>query len=407
MKNDYKPSQKILERYARVLVNFALNRGKGIKPGDVVYLIASEYSKPLYFELRKAIIKSGGHIISDYRPDVDDNFNFEKEFLTLANDQQLTFFPDKYFRGLIDQVDHLLYIITETDKHALKDVDPKRIMQRGLAMKPYLEMRNQKENQGKFTWTVGMYATPAMAKEAGLTLKEYWQQIIKACFLDHKEPIKTWQGVFIQIQNYMDKLDAMKIDKVHVEGPDADLWVKIGEKRKWQGGRGANIPSFEIFTSPDWRGTNGWIKFNQPLYRYGNLIKGIQLEFKNGRVVKAKAKQNEKVLKHMIATENADKVGEFSMTDSRFSHITKFMAETLYDENMGGPHGNTHIALGSSYHDCYDGNIAKMKKKDWQKLGFNDSTVHTDIISTTPRIITAFKTNGESKVIYKSGQFTI
>src|SRR6185436_12865911 len=134
-----------------------------------------------------------------------------------------------------------------------------------------------------------------------------------------------------------------------------DLWVKLGEKRAWMGGSGRNVPSFELFTSPDWRGTEGWIKFNQPLYRYGNLITGIELEFKNGRVVKAKAKKNEQILKQMIATANADKVGEFSMTDKRFSHITKFMGETLYDENVGGPHGNTHVALGNVYHDCYAG----------------------------------------------------
>jgi aminopeptidase len=72
--------------------------------------------------------------------------------------------------------------------------------------------------------------------------------------------------------------------------------VKIGEKRQWVGGTGRNIPSFEIFTSPDWRGTDGWIRFNQPLYAYGTLIEGVELEFKKGIIVKAMAKKNEKVL---------------------------------------------------------------------------------------------------------------
>jgi len=85
----------------------------------------------------------------------------------------------------------------------------------------------------------------------------------------------------------------------------------------------------------------GWIYFNQPLYRYGNVVKGVRLEFQEGRVVDASAEQNEDVIREMIATENADKVGEFSLTDSRFSRITRFMAETLYDENVGGPFGNT------------------------------------------------------------------
>src|SRR6185503_11404504 len=105
-------------------------------------------------------------------------------------------------------------------------------------------------------------------------------------------------------------------------------------------------------------------------------------------------KQNEKVLKQMIATPNADKVGEYSLTDRRFSRITKFMAETLFDENMGGKYGNTHLALGKAYHDCYEGDPSKVSKKEWEKLGYNDSSVHTDIISTAPRIVTAYLPGG-------------
>jgi len=87
------------------------------------------------------------------------------------------------------------------------------------------------------------------------------------------------------IYGFEKKLNKLPIDKLHIKGGDVDLWITLGEKRRWLGGRGANIPSFELFTSPDCRYTEGWIKFNQPLYRYGNLIEGIALEFKKGRVV--------------------------------------------------------------------------------------------------------------------------
>jgi aminopeptidase len=237
--------------------------------------------------------------------------------------------------------------------------------------------------------------------------KEYWNQIIKACYLNEKDPVKKWRQVIKQIRSYQNKLNALKIEKLHIKGSDADLHIQLGEKRAWVGGTGRNVPSFEIFTSPNWRGTNGWIKFNQPLYRYGNLVKGIELWFENGIVVKSKATQNEKVLKEMIATEGADKVGEFSLTDSRFSQITKFMGETLFDENVGGKYGNTHIALGAAYHDCYDGDPSKVSKKEWERLGYNDSSVHTDIVSTANRTVTATLPNGKEKVIYKDGKFTI
>ena len=109
----------------------------------------------------------------------------------------------------------------------------------------------------------------------------------------------------------------------------------------------------------------------------------------------------------MVATENADKVGEFSLTDRRFSRITKFMAETLYDENVGGPFGNTHIALGKSYHDCYDGDPAGGRAAEWERLGFNESSVHTDIVSTTDRTVTATMRDGSERVIYAGGEFQL
>lgn len=398
-------TKKILENYANVLVNFALGGGKGIKKGDVVHLIAEECTKPLYLELRKAIWKAGGHVISDYRPSCDPEYNVEQDFFLHTENHQIEFFPNHYLQGVIKQIDHSLFVIGTNDVRALQNIDPKKLMARNKIFKPYMEWRNKKENAGKFTWTLALYGTEAMAKEANLTLEEYWEQITRACFLNEKDPIKKWQEVYKNLEGYRTRLNKMPIEKMHVKGPDVDLWIKLGDKRAWMGGSGRNIPSFELFTSPDWRGTEGFIKFNQPLYYYDNLIEGIELTFKNGKVVKSKATKNEKLLKQMIATENADKVGEFSLTDKRFSHITKFMADTLYDENIGGPNGNTHIALGNSYHDCFAGNPAKVSKKTWAKLGYNNSSVHTDIISTSPRTVTAYMKDGSTKVIYEYGEY--
>ena len=109
----------------------------------------------------------------------------------------------------------------------------------------------------------------------------------------------------------------------------------------------------------------------------------------------------------MLKSKNADKLGEFSLTDKRISRITHFMAETLYDENMGGPYGNTHVAIGMAYKDCYRGNPSKPTQKEWQEMGFNDSPEHTDIVSTTDRTVTATMVDGTKKVIYKDGMFVV
>jgi aminopeptidase len=109
----------------------------------------------------------------------------------------------------------------------------------------------------------------------------------------------------------------------------------------------------------------------------------------------------------MLATENANRVGEFSLTDARLSRISHFMAETLFDENMGGPYGNTHVAVGKSITQCYDGDPAALSPQDWERLGFNESVVHTDIVSTTDREVTAVMGDGSERTIYAGGQFQL
>jgi aminopeptidase len=104
-----------------------------------------------------------------------------------------------------------------------------------------------------------------MAKEAGLSEKEYWDQIIKACYLDEKDPVAKNRSVMNEVDRVAVTLTKLNIANLHVTGKDVDLHITIGQDRRWLGGTGRNIPSFEVFTSPDWRGTEGWIRFNQPL----------------------------------------------------------------------------------------------------------------------------------------------
>jgi len=203
------------------------------------------------------------------------------------------------------------------------------------------------------------------------------------------------------------KISNLPIDKIHVFWDDADLWITLWEKRKWLAGSGRNIPSFEIFTSPDWRGTNGWIRFNQPLYRYGNLIEWIELEFKDWVVIRSSATKWEELLKEMLSAPNADKVWEFSLTDRRFSRITKFMWETLYDENVWWEFGNTHVAVWMSFQETFTWDIPSQTVEDWTRMWFNDSSIHTDIMSTINRTVIVTLNNWEELLIYKDWEFKI
>jgi len=398
----------LITKYAQVMVKYALNNGQGINRGDTVFLIGQECTKDLFLAIAKEIYAAGGNVITNYLPNNTRENSLPRFLLQNGTDEQIGFFAKPYWQGIVDAADHLLFIISEPDIHYLEGLPSSKISMMNSARAPYMAMREKKEQAGKLSWSLCLYGTESMAKEAGLSLEEYWEQIIEACYLREDDPVSKWTSVQKEIEEIKDKLDALEIEKLHIKGNDVDLHIQIGPNRKWLSGGGKNIPSFEIFTSPDWRGTNGSIRFNQPLYYSGKRISGVSLQFENGVVVASSATENEDALKEMIAQENADKVGEFSLTDKRHSKITQFMATTLYDENRGGEFGNTHIALGNAYKDTFTGDMATVTEEQWAEMGYNSCPkVHTDIISTTDRTVTATLRDGTEKVIYKDGMFTI
>jgi aminopeptidase len=401
----YQPPQEIIRKYADVLVNFALNGGEGVRAGEVVLCIVNLEALPMYEALLEAILKASAHPLMMLAP-----YQFDRTLFELASPEQLTFFAAKYWRGVIDEADHYISILPrDAGPHALEGIAAEKIQAYAVAQSLRRQWMTVKEMDGAFTWTLGLWGTADYAAEAGMSLEEYWEQIIRACYLDQPDPVAAWRASFAENTRVRAVLNAMPIDRLHVTGPDVDLWVTLGRRRRWVGGSGRNIPSFEIFVSPDWRGTEGYISFNQPLYYHGTRIDGIRLEFRAGVVVKANAQTNEAALHAMLAVSNADKLGEFSLTDGRYSHITRPMAITLFDENMGGPNGNMHVAVGMSYADALDGDPKTLTPGDWAELGFNDLScaVHTDIITTSPRTVTATLTSGEPVVIYQDGQFAI
>lgn len=403
-----KLDESLLKKYAQVMVRYALNNGKGINKGDTVFLVGQECTKDLFMAITKEIYAAGGNLISNYLPNNTRDHSLARLLLQNGSDEQIGFFAKPYWQGIVDATDHILFIISEPDVHYLEDIPSSKITRMNSARAPYMKMREVKEQEGKLSWSLCLYGTQSMADEARLTLEDYWEQIIEACYLSENDPVQKWKNVQKEIEEIKDKLDALQIEKLYIKGDDVDLHIQIGKHRKWLGGGGKNIPSFEIFTSPDWRGTNGTISFNQPLYYSGKRISGVSLGFENGVVVASSARENEDALKEMIAQENADKVGEFSLTDKRHSRITKFMATTLFDENMGGEFGNTHIALGNAYKDTFTGDMKTVTEEQWAEMGYNSCPkVHTDIISTSDRTVIATLRNGIEKIIYRDGQFVL
>lgn len=391
----YVPEPELLQKYADILINFALNSGDGVRAGESVLIVVPESARQMYVPLRTSVLLAGAYPLLHFRPD-----NVEPGlFYGQATDAQLEWAPLEYWHGITKQFDHSVMLISHADKYELKDVDPGKLMRSQASRKPYQDMLQEKEARGKYTWTLALYPTEAMADDVGMTLEEYWQEVIRACYVDQPDPIGSWRTLSSELEGIRMALNKLSIESLHVTGPDADLRIKIGTNRQWLGGSGRNIPSFELFTSPDCRGAEGWIRFNQPLYRYGNKMDGIRLEFAAGKVVSATASQGQELLREMIATPGANRIGEFSLTDKRHSRIAKRMGETLFDENIGGQYGNTHIALGNAYPEGVVGSL--------EDVGLNSSSIHTDIISTAPRTVVATLSDGSLQTVYSDGMFAV
>lgn len=399
----YIPSLEILEKYADVMVNFALRWWDWINPWDVVFVQIPECAKPFYIPLQTAILKSGWHPIMQYIPDW-----VTRNFYEFASEDQLAFVADEFAKWRIESMTHYLRVIADADLHELDGIEPSKMMTRIKANRKYHSLRDKKEREWKLSRTACMYGTQAMADEAWLEIKEYREQIIDACFLNEKNPVKKWKEIYKEMYRVRDKLNELKLEYVHVIWPDEDLKVKIGSDRLRATWWGCNIPSYEIFTSPDCRDVNGRIKCNQPLYRYWSLVEWIRLEFKDWKVIKAHADKNDDILQEMIKIEWMDHLWEFSLTDARISRITRFMAETLFDENVWWEYGNTHVALWTWFDECYAWDQTKLKNPKFKKLiWLNFSAEHVDVISTAKRKAIWILPNWDEILIYDEGKFTI
>lgn len=409
MQQSYTPNVKILSAYAELIVKFGLQRPDGslLPKGSLVQFKVPEVAKPLYFHLQRAILKAGHHPLGEFTPSSDDSFSIKKDFYTHASKQQREYLPLRFHKALIEEIDAVIHIVAETDIHELDDIRSAYVMERNRALAPIKKQKFKKIDKGELSWTIALYGTDHMAKVADMSPKAFWKQIIEACYLDTRNPVAEWRKISNTVTKTAMTLSDMKIDALHWQGDDMDITVGIGEDRVWRAGGGNNIPSYEVFTSPHMMRADGWIRFNQPHFRYGKRIEGIELTFKKGKIIKASATKNQELLRGMVKTEGGDRLGEVSLTDKRISRIKKATGEIMYDENMGGTFGNTHMAIGSSFHDCYAGKGSNFSDTQWSKRGFNDSVVHSDFISTTDRTVTATLGDGSQTVIYMKGQFTV
>lgn len=394
---------KQLERYADVLW-WGLTTAKKapFKKNDVILIRYHRPAAQLAEILYAALLARGLNPVQRMSPTA----TMERAFYLHASNRQLVFLPPGE-KELMSGLNGSIHLYAPESITHLSDIDPKKIGKTTVAQQDLRDILNRREAGGGFSWTLCVFPTTELAGQAGISLEEYTRQVCRACFLNKTDPVSEWQHIYEAAQSIKKWLNHMRVKFLHIESDNIDLEVTPGEERQWIGISGRNIPSFEIFISPDWRGIRGNYHADQPSYRSGNRVEGVRLKFENGRAVKIAADRGENFVKQQLRMDKgADKVGEFSLTDKRFSKINQFMANTLFDENFGGRYGNCHIALGSSYSNTYTGDGKKLNQALKQKLGFNESALHWDLVNTEKKRVTAHLKSGETVTIYENGRFT-
>ncbi|HNS55847.1 MAG TPA: aminopeptidase [Smithellaceae bacterium] len=393
-----------LEKYADVLLwGLKTARKVAMKKNEIVLiqydLAALKLAEILYARLLDLGMRPVQRMIS--------TCNMELSFYQKANPGQLTFIAPGD-EELYKSINGRIYLHAPQSLTHLKDIDPAWIGKAIVSRKPLKDILDKREELRRYAWTLCIVPTEELARQAKMSLKQYSTQVIKGCYLDCDDPVAQWLQIHKEVTAIKKRLSSLKVKYFHMESANLDLRITPGDERKWVGVSGHNIPSFEIFVSPDWRGTEGIYYANLPSFRSGNYIEDVRITFAKGKAVKIEAKVGEDFVKKQLAMDaGARQVGEFSLTDKRFSRIDRFMAETLFDENFGGKNGNCHIALGSSYSDTYSGDPAKLTPALKKKLGFNDSALHWDLVNTEQKTVTAHLTDGRKTIIYDRGVFKI
>ena len=280
--------------------------------------------------------------------------------------------------------------------------------------KLYREM--QSNNQ--VDWCIASVATESWGKllfpNDNNPKEKLLETIFDICLVNEDDPIAAWDKKMKQNKEECNKLNDLNIKSLHYENSlGTDLTIELSNHAIWCGGSSyingrtpiVNMPTEEVFTTPNKFKTNGIVYTSKPLIHSGVIIKDICLEFKDGKVVNYKASSGQDELKNIIETDSeSNMLGECALVDknSKIAESNILFYETLFDENAA-----CHIALGRGFKECLaDGD--KLNLDELENRGYNKSKNHVDMmIGTNDLKITATTYDNKEVIIFKDGSFNI
>ena len=220
-----------IEKYADTLIWGLLTARKGdFKKYDTIIVNYDYLALELAEAIHRKLLKKRFYVIMQNTSSP----TLEKDFYEHSDSKQRSFIHNGK-KPLFAQLNGSIFLRAPQSLTHLKDIDPKRIAESAIAMKGLREIRNLREEQGKFGWTLCTYPTAALAKQAGMSQRKYEKQVIQACFLDLEDPVKKWKELFKEANKIKKWLNKMDIDTLRIESKNTDLEVKLGEQRRFMG----------------------------------------------------------------------------------------------------------------------------------------------------------------------------
>jgi aminopeptidase len=344
-----------LERYAELAVRVGANiqEGQEVLVGGLVE----------HAELIRALVRQAYRAGASYVNLVYDDQHVRHAMIELGPDSALTYSPE-WLKTLADSSAGTAQLDTlgDPDPHLMGDLDGERVG-RAIPIEA-AELFRKHLNERTVNWCAVGAVTEGWATQVlgEPDVERLWELVAYCMRLDEDDPVAAWR-------EHLDRLDAraaaltqLRPDAIRYRGPGTDLTVGLLASAKWASARFhttsgldyvANMPTEEIFTTPDPTRAEGTIRSSMPLVLGGQLMSGLEFRFENGRIVEANAESGAEVVRGQLASiENADRLGELALVtkESRVGQTGQLFYSTLFDENA-----TCHIAYGFGLANAFDG----------------------------------------------------
>ena len=333
--------------------------------------------------------------------------------LTLEEVEKEPYFDKSVWNEYAKKDATFLMLETEFPK-VMDDIDSKKLLKAKEINRKTREIFREKENKMEISWCIAALPNEIWAKELfpgeDNAYDKLEKLIYKCCMISSDNPIKSWNKYLKENEKIAKKLNSLNLVELHytnslgtdlkVELPKGSIWVSAGGNKD---NTICNMPTYEIFTSPNYKKTNGIVYNALPLYYGGGKIDKFYIKFKDGKAYEYDAKVGKDILKGIIEGEkNSCYLGEIALVnyDSPISNTKVLYQTTLFDENAA-----CHLALGDGFPESIKGGL-DISKEELFKKGINNCKNHVDfMIGTQDLEIEGITSDGKKIKIFTNGNF--